>query len=703
MPLSGLATKIQFTLTADDRTFNRAMKRGIKTVSEQERAMRGLQRRLRGVGTSFNTLRKNVFSFRTALGVATGGGILGAFAKGAIEMGAELQHLAEQTGLNVERFQTLRRVFGNAGVESRQFDRAIRSLNRTYGEALQGTSTYADVFTQLGISLKDTEGNVKDISTVFDELIMATENLTAPERAFALNKLLGETGIRFNGVVQQGIEGIRRLEEEERKLGVVSEESAKKLEALDTRMSQLWNAFRVNVAEGIAQSSDGIDDLLDQLEKTIPDATEAFIELGTLGGKVIETAIENAGALAALFGVNLARKSIPAATQAMIAFGVSSQAAWLKLIGPAGWIIQAGIALNVFGDELNRIFGIAQKFTTTEFVDSLDADASQGLKGVAEEIDRTSEAIAATEKKIKSLQAAIDRGSEGKFAENLEKEKEALAELTAQYQHLEQVFMQLLATREADVMPDGEKPEVVGLPTEEELDEVNIKLKTALEERTEIWQGFWDDWNRIEKEARPEGPTDLEGYIPEVPDRGLTPDTVKDAENYNIDRIFDQMPKEPPPFIKETNKAVEKLGEAFSDLGEFAGDALERIIIQGGDAKDVVKKLLAVIATRFVNMVFGEGGLIRGERQHGGNIQPGQSYQLHKDEVVTPIGAPMNVIPANASASGTSITFAPVFNGVNGPEVEATFNRMRPRLLQDAQQLIANENNRAARRSRVGV
>ena len=708
MPLSGLGTKIQFTLTADDRDFNRTMKRGVKTASDQERAMRRLQQRLRSTSKTFTGITKNVLSFRTALGVAAGGGILGALAKSAIEAGAELKHLSDQTGLTVERFQTLRRVFENAGVAPTRFNRAMLSLNRTVGEAIRGSGEYAKVFQELGIQLVDIEGNVKNIDTIFDELVIATQNFSDPQRAAALGKLLGETGVRFNGLVKQGIDGIRQLEDAERKLGIVSDKTATDLEMLDTRMGQLRNAFLSAVQEGLGQNIEGIDKLIDELTESIPAATGGFITLGTVTSKVLLAAIENAGGLATIYGIGLARKAIPAAKDAMIAFGLASKAAWLNALGPIGLGVQALTGIVLFRDEIKEVLTALGAPENFDYVGEFSKDASEEVKKIVAELETLDDKISDSRRKIRGFEAGTLFHNEESYEVAIEKEKERLTELTAAYMKLREQVMKL--STPAATEPTVDKPEIQGLPTEEELTTANEFLKTAVEERTEVWSGYWEDLQRKARMERDDLEKELnkEVLIPSMR-RPLTAEESAAAEILNMQMAMEQLRAslgtEPPPFIEKTEEGVNKLSEAFSDLGDFAGDALERIIIRGGDARDVMKSLIAVIATRFVNQLFEEGGLLRGERQHGGNILPGRSYKLHKDEIVTPIGAPMNVIPAGKANRGSqpSIVFAPVFNGVNGPEVESTFNRMRPRLLQDVEQLITNQQRRENRRNRIGA
>ena len=150
---------------------------------------------------------------------------------------------------------------------------------------------------------------------------------------------------------------------------------------------------------------------------------------------------------------------------------------------------------------------------------------------------------------------------------------------------------------------------------------------------------------------------------------------------------------------------MKRLGKSFDQLGTTASDALSQIIIHGGDAKDTVKQLLAVLASQFVGGLFDKGGLLRPTKKNtGGTIYPGRAYEVHERETVVPLGQPMQVIPASQTrAGGETVNISIDARGSDEAGAMMAWERIKPQIVREFRQVANHERNRRDRRAQLGA
>ena len=140
-----------YALTADDRSFNRSMRRSSKVIDEQERKWRKLQRTVRSVGRSIAT---PIAAYASIQGLRALGDAIG----NVTERGATLVETATRVGFATERLQLLGRVVEGEGGN---FDKLITGLDRfsrSVAEAAEGATEYKDAFDRIGVTVTDSFG-----------------------------------------------------------------------------------------------------------------------------------------------------------------------------------------------------------------------------------------------------------------------------------------------------------------------------------------------------------------------------------------------------------------------------------------------------------------------------------------------------------------------------------------------------------------
>ena len=112
---------------------------------------------------------------------------------------------------------------------------------RSMSSARKGTGEVADAYRQLGISVTDANGNLRDSETVYWETIDALGKVSnETERDALAMQIFGKSAQELNPLIAQGSAGIAELTEEAKRMGaVMSEDSLNALGKFDDSIQRL--------------------------------------------------------------------------------------------------------------------------------------------------------------------------------------------------------------------------------------------------------------------------------------------------------------------------------------------------------------------------------------------------------------------------------------------------------------------------------
>lgn len=202
------------------------------------------------IGSSLDGITKKAAAFGAAVGAALAGmtGTMAVAVRGVINEADKLGYVADRLGVGVEALQELRHAAERGGMAVGNFDVAFRRFIRRSAEAAQGTGAAKSAFEELGISLRDNEGRLKSSEQLLGEVADAMQKV--PDQADRLRlafKMFDTDGAAMVNVLANGSDGLNRMREEARNLGIVLSEDA-------VRGAQ---AFRNNL-DLIGKAKDGL-------------------------------------------------------------------------------------------------------------------------------------------------------------------------------------------------------------------------------------------------------------------------------------------------------------------------------------------------------------------------------------------------------------------------------------------------------------
>ena len=174
--------------------------------------------------------------------IGVGAAVTGLVLKTA-ETADGLVAMSDQTGIGVERLQELAYVANQVGVSQETITGSLAKLTRSMGQATSQTADYqaavdaaaakgetytgdlgeqAAAFDKLGISVVDSNGNLRDSEAVFNDALTALGGVgNETERDVLAMAIFGKSATELNPLIKAGADEIANLSEEARKNGAV--------------------------------------------------------------------------------------------------------------------------------------------------------------------------------------------------------------------------------------------------------------------------------------------------------------------------------------------------------------------------------------------------------------------------------------------------------------------------------------------------
>ncbi|MFT3664637.1 phage tail tape measure protein [Piscinibacter sp.] len=210
-----VAGSIVISLLAATGSFITDMKRSEKALRELRKEAVDAGRKI-GLGIS-------------AVGVATA-----YMVKQQIDAADAAGKAAQAAGVSVDTYTALAYAAELSGVEAAGLSTALRELNKSL-------VSNDPAFKQLGVSIRDSSGNLKASERVLAEVADRFSAMPdGPKKAALAIELFGKAGTDLIPLLNSGSAGIGRLTEEAKRLGVViDDETAKAAEELNDNLSRL--------------------------------------------------------------------------------------------------------------------------------------------------------------------------------------------------------------------------------------------------------------------------------------------------------------------------------------------------------------------------------------------------------------------------------------------------------------------------------
>lgn len=240
----------------------------------------------------------------------------------------EVTNLSRTMGMTTEAYQEWDYVLKTVGSSAEAAQGDISKLAEKAQDAATGSGEAAELFAQLGIKVKDSQGTFKSQSELFDEVITKLSRMKdETERNAIASKLLGSTGEKIIPLLDKGAAGLEEFKKMAHEFGVVMDEEAlaalKDVTLAANDFDEAGEGLKNTIAVGMAPA----------VENLMKKGTDLFVRLqeAAEGSGILEVfgaLLDVVSALEPLFDVlfGTAEDGVPVLQTLALALGVLADA-----------------------------------------------------------------------------------------------------------------------------------------------------------------------------------------------------------------------------------------------------------------------------------------------------------------------------------------------------------------------------------------
>lgn len=320
-----------------------------------------------------------------AAGVAAGGML--AMAYNAATTADDLLTLANTSGFSVEELQKLQYASSFVDVSMETMTGSVTKLTKNMASGNK-------VFDQLGISITDQNGNMRDATDVWYEALEALGNIqNETERDQVSMEVFGKSAMEMAGIVDDGGAALKALGEEAEATGnILSKDAVEDAVAFNDQMDELKGKATMAFFEAGAALA---DTLVPALESLVDVITSVLSWFGNLDGSTQAFILTILGLVAAI-------SPIAGIISTITGMAAALNVAMLPMIGTIAAIVAGVAAAVAIGVALYKNWDtIKQK--AGELASSISQKFSEIKNTIKEKIESAKETVRQAIEKIKGF------------------------------------------------------------------------------------------------------------------------------------------------------------------------------------------------------------------------------------------------------------------------------------------------------------
>lgn len=359
--------------TIDQTTFNRAIGAAKKDLSAAEIALK-----------ASNKQRQQFISLAKAAGVAALGfaTAIGVMVKHSIDAADRMGKLSQETGIATKDISELGYAASFSNIGTEELAKSLQKLATTAVDGAKAGSAQAKAFADLGVSVKDSSGNIRATDQILLDVADRFANLEDGARKASLAQdLFGKSGAKLIPFLNQGRAGIEALRAEAQRLGIsLTDEAARAAGEFNDNMTRLQA-----VSAGLGR------ELASKLLPYLIDLTETLLDVAR-DGEALQDAVDGLVVVFKTFATvgiaaNAVFQTVGKSIGAVIAAAQELDFRNIDLSSPVGILKTiamnadgAGRAVNILKDGFDDIGGAVE--ANVNRITDLWTDADNKLREV---------------------------------------------------------------------------------------------------------------------------------------------------------------------------------------------------------------------------------------------------------------------------------------------------------------------------------
>lgn len=286
-----------------EKALNDAGNNGADSIDEAGDAAKDAETKVSGFGSAAKAagvVAAAAFAAATAAAVAAAKALVNMTVGGA-EYADNVLTMSAQTGIATDKLQEYMYAAELVDVSTETLTKSMAKNIKSMKSAADGSASYAEAYEQLGVSVVDANGTLRDSETVYWEAVEALgkiENET--ERDAIAMQLFGKSAQDLNPLIEAGAERMQELGEEAQNAGyVLSNDMLAAYGALDDNLQYLKvnaegakNALGTVLLPVLTELSGTGVDLLAEFSKGISGANGDIGKMSDVIGEILPKALD---------------------------------------------------------------------------------------------------------------------------------------------------------------------------------------------------------------------------------------------------------------------------------------------------------------------------------------------------------------------------------------------------------------------------
>lgn len=277
--------------------------------------------------------------------IATAGlGALFANAYNSAKTADDLNTLARNTGFAVEELQKMQYASNLIDVSMDQMTGSIQKMTKQMG-------TGSKAFEELGVSIYDADGNLRDATDVWYETLEALSKIdNETERDAKSMEIFGKSAMEMSGIIDDGGEALKSLGQEAEDAGLIlSGDALESANEFNDAIDKMKATLQQGLLKSGATLATALVPALERIVTAVTNAVTWFANLDAGTQKLMLTLLAIVASISPLATMFASITTVISGISTAIAFFGTTAGATILLIGA---LITAGVMLYTHWDEL---------------------------------------------------------------------------------------------------------------------------------------------------------------------------------------------------------------------------------------------------------------------------------------------------------------------------------------------------------------
>jgi hypothetical protein len=214
-----------------NRVYEIAFQLGAQIQSNFNSTFANANSQISHIGGGLSSAAVTAAKFGVGLVASAGAGAVALFgmATKASEAAANIDDVAQRTGLSAKTLQEFKHAAEMSGTSMEAIEGYAKKLTSTMGKYADGNKDVVGAFDELGLSAEDSKGKLKSTDEMFPQIIAKLAGMKNETERNALSmKLFGKSAADMAPLLNEGTAGVQALKDEAHKMGLVmSDEQVK--------------------------------------------------------------------------------------------------------------------------------------------------------------------------------------------------------------------------------------------------------------------------------------------------------------------------------------------------------------------------------------------------------------------------------------------------------------------------------------------